>query len=106
MNLHLILTAHWFNMHYRGGKDIEYRSQTEHWIRRLFDHQGEPKKFTTVTFQLGYAKDAPRIVKIFKGLSTGTPVKGWAPDASLGCMFFQIHTGVIVSTENLPTTYP
>ena len=54
--LHLILKREWFEAIEAGTKSIEYRTYNEYWLNRL------SKPFTEVIFQLGYQKDAPRIM--------------------------------------------
>ncbi|MDE2026696.1 MAG: ASCH domain-containing protein, partial [Patescibacteria group bacterium] len=57
-DLHLILKKEWFDKIKSGEKKIEYRLATPFWEKRLWK-----KDFATITFQLGYSKNAPRIKK-------------------------------------------
>jgi len=62
-DLFLILKTQYFREIEAGTKTSEYRLLTEYWLNRL------SQDWRHVTFQLGYAKDAPRIRK--KILSIG-----------------------------------
>lgn len=57
-DLFLILKTRYFNEIKAGTKTSEYRLMTEYWLNRLTSNDWQ-----FVTFQLGYAKDAPRIRK-------------------------------------------
>ena len=57
-DLFLILNTKYFNEIKSGVKTSEYRLMTEYWLNRLTS-----TSWTHVTFQLGYAKNAPRIRK-------------------------------------------
>jgi hypothetical protein len=54
--LFLILKKEFFDQIASGEKTIEYREATDYWRNRL------KKPFTTVLFQMGYEKDAPRLL--------------------------------------------
>ena len=56
-NLFLILKKEYFIQIQEGTKTVEYREATPYWMNRF------NKKYDTVTFQLGYSKNAPRIDK-------------------------------------------
>lgn len=56
-DLFLILKTQYFREIEAGNKTSEYRLLTEYWLNRL------SQDWQYVTFQLGYAKDAPRIRK-------------------------------------------
>jgi hypothetical protein len=57
-DLFLILKSEYFDYIKSGRKTSEYRLLTEYWLNRLTS-----KQWKHVTFQLGYAKNAPRIRK-------------------------------------------
>lgn len=57
-DLFLILKTQYFNEITDGTKTSEYRLLTEYWLNRLTS-----KDYQYVTFQLGYAKNAPRVRK-------------------------------------------
>lgn len=72
--LHLILRRYWWDMIDSGKKPEEYREITNHWMARILtprkgiDAKSFPwaigyyaGKCDVVEFQLGYAKDAPRM---------------------------------------------
>jgi hypothetical protein len=54
--LFLILKKEFFDQIASGEKSVEYREATPYWRNRL------KKPFATVLFQLGYEKNAPRLV--------------------------------------------
>ena len=66
-DLFLILKTQYFNEIESGIKTSEYRLLTEYWLKRLTSQEWE-----TVTFQLGYAKDARRIQKKIVGIDIVT----------------------------------
>jgi hypothetical protein len=86
-SLHLILKKQWFDLIASGEKLEEYREVTDYWIKRLvmggidaYCCYYEPfkfKRFDTVTFQHGYAKNSPRIVCEFKGIEVGIGKAEW-----------------------------
>ena len=51
MNLHLVLTYHWFDEIEAGRKLVEYREKTHYWFKRIWLNR---KKIKTVTFARGY----------------------------------------------------
>lgn len=51
MNLHLVLTYHWFDEIEAGKKTVEYRDKTMYWYNRIWLKRKEIK---TVTFSRGY----------------------------------------------------
>jgi hypothetical protein len=54
--LFLILKREFFHAIARGEKTVEYREATSYWQNRL------KKPFETALFQLGYEKNAPRLL--------------------------------------------
>jgi hypothetical protein len=65
-DLFLILKTQYFNEIQAGTKTSEFRLLTEYWLNRL------SQDWKYVTFQLGYAKDAPRIRKKITDISIVT----------------------------------
>jgi hypothetical protein len=55
-SLFLILKKEFFDQIASGEKVIEYREATTYWRNRL------NRPFNTVLFQLGYEKEAPRLI--------------------------------------------
>ena len=51
MNLHLVLTYHWFDEIESGRKRVEYREKKSYWIERVWANREQIK---TVTFSRGY----------------------------------------------------
>lgn len=92
--LHLILKKKWFDMIKSGEKKEEYRDFTKHWCSRFFDKEGNFKKFDTVTFTNGYAKDAPRFVIEFKGFDTGRGREEWGAEPKKA--YFVLSLGEIL----------
>ena len=65
--LYLVLTKLWFTEILEGRKTEEYRDFTDFYINRLceLNEEGEildTKKYDTLKFQMGYAKNAPQMV--------------------------------------------
>ena len=61
--LHLNLHREFFAAIANKQKRIEYRRQSRHWRKRL-----EERKYDTILFRNGYAKDAPEMLVEFRGL--------------------------------------
>jgi hypothetical protein len=96
--LHLILKRQWFEIIYSGEKKEEYRKIIDHWAIRFTGyslvHGKKPfKHFDTVTFQHGYAKDAPRVIVECKGIEIGTGKSEWGATGES----FIIKLGKIIS---------
>ncbi len=100
ITLHLTLKKKWFDMIASGEKKEEYREIKPYWIKRLcsefgsnhvFEHVFRSKKFDTVTFKNGYAKDAPTLVIEWRMLVVrkGRPEWGAEP----GKKYFVIKLG-------------
>lgn len=70
--LFLILTRHWFEMIASGEKKEEYREIKPYWTKRLY------KKYDTVTFQMGYSKNAPRVIVAFEGVEKKKAKPEWS----------------------------
>lgn len=66
-DLFLILKSEYFNEIKNGNKTSEYRSFSQYWLNRLTS-----KNWEYVTFQLGYAKNAPRLRKKIIGIEIVT----------------------------------
>ena len=88
MNVHLVLTYHWYDEVKSGHKRIEYRSMVKKdgvtpskWVKHLWDRRG---KITTVTFARGYTSTTQTfaVTKIDVG---PCPYDGW-PD-----QYYRIH---------------
>jgi hypothetical protein len=61
--LHLNLHGEFFAAIAKEQKRIEYRKQSRYWRKRL-----ENRKYDTIIFRNGYAKDAPEMLVQFRGL--------------------------------------
>ena len=74
--LHLVLTHHWYNEVTSGHKYIEYRQQSPHWKKLIWDKKEE---LTHVRFAKGYSKE--QILRKIKKIDIGTcPYEGWDED--------------------------
>ena len=65
--LYLVLTKQWFTEILEGRKTEEFRNFSDFYINRLceLNDKGEildTKKYDTLKFQMGYAKNAPQMV--------------------------------------------
>ena len=69
--LHLTLHKKWFDQILEGTKKVEYREIKPYWTKRLFDEEGQPKKYDFIIFRNGYSKDAPIMKVEFKGVREG-----------------------------------
>lgn len=101
--LHLILKRKWFEMIASGEKREEYRDTSYYWIRRLCftrvtnpyvycklekccdeclvnDSNYSPDRYDTVTFQLGYQNDAPRMTFEIGSITIGTGREEWGAE--------------------------
>ena len=54
LNLHLVLTHHWYDEIQAGRKRIEYREMSKFWDKRIWDKWCDGQKIKTVTFARGY----------------------------------------------------
>lgn len=82
MNLHLVLTGHWFDETVSGRKRIEYRALKPIWLKRIWLRRAA---IQTVTFSRGYTSTksiAYRVTKIDMG---PCPIPGWEG------AYFRIH---------------
>jgi hypothetical protein len=61
--LHLNLHREFFAAIANKQKHIEYRRQSRYWRKRL-----EERKYDSILFRNGYAKDAPEMLVEFRGL--------------------------------------
>lgn len=100
--LHLILKKKWFDMIKSGEKKEEYRDISKHWTSRLANSNFFPmiiyKDFDTVTFTNGYAKDAPRFVIKFKGITQDFGNLNWGADKNKE--YFVIKLGEIIQSKD------
>lgn len=96
--LQLTLKKKWFDMIKSGEKKEEYREIKPYWIKRLISDDfnwdcetsikrnvhyiacpnGFYKKYDTVTFKNGYAKDAPVITCELISIARGEAVPEWS----------------------------
>ena len=108
--LPMTLKKKWFDMIVSGEKKEEYRESKVYWLKRLVEetmqigHSMETmvfKKFDTVTFKNGYAKNAPTVelkdIEYRNGFRNGVPAWG----AVDGDPYFVLMLGSIIRTENL-----
>lgn len=97
--LHLVLKKKWFDMIARGEKKEEYRKMCDHWKKRLTTNnelhpESQCRNFDVVTFQHGYATDAPRITLECGEIAIGTGRADWG--AEPGKEYFVIKLGEII----------
>ena len=65
--LYLVLTKQWFTEIIEGRKSEEYRKFSDYYIKKFCvlnedDEIVDTKKYDTVKFQMGYAKNAPQMI--------------------------------------------
>ena len=63
--LFMTIKKKWFDEIKAGIKKIEHREYKKYWTRRLVD-----REYDLITFQNGYAKNAPRITLKYMGYYT------------------------------------
>ncbi len=63
--LHLTLYRKWFDLIAAGSKGVEYRQDSDHWHKRIFNDDGSNKHFDTIHFRNGYGKHRPLMVAEF-----------------------------------------
>lgn len=96
--LHLVLKRKWFDMIASGEKKEEYREIKRLYYARLMKKEGEKyafRHYPTVTFQLGYQKNAKRIVLKNLGIEVGVGRPEWG--AEPGKQYFIIKLGEVVN---------
>lgn len=95
--LNLPLTKHWFDEIKSGRKTHEYREARDYWNRILsadyearHNYDDRPIQYHLVRFQLGYQKNAPKMIFEIKDISTvwgentDLKIKGYVYDIELG----------------------
>jgi len=66
--LHLNLYRKWFDQILNGEKKEEYRDITPYWTKRLFDRDGNQRKYDFIIFRNGYSKNALEMKIEFLGV--------------------------------------
>lgn len=95
--LHLKLNGKWFKEIASGRKKEEYREYTIYWQTRLFNAWCV-NKATTITFQLGYKPNAPRMVVEWLNYELGNnPSNEWGIK---GERIYILKLGNIIKIEN------
>lgn len=113
-NLNLVLKKKWYDMIATGEKTEEYRDVKPYWEKRLLDYKSivrdyellvfrrflvgkgvnpldYPRGFETVTFRLGYQKNAPRMTFELKSITIGKGRSEWG--AAPNKQYFIIKLG-------------
>lgn len=93
MTLFLVLKKEWFDMIASGEKKEEYREIKPFWSKRL-----ENRNYDNIIFQLGYSKDAPRMIVGFGGVEKKIPKAEWSGGYSKPC--YAIKLGNIKFPQN------
>ena len=93
--LKLVLKERWYRMIEAGEKKEEYRAIIQYWRRRLETGYNEPylkwRKYDSVTFYLGYAKNRPSMTFEFLGARYGQGRPEWG--AKPGEEYYVIKLG-------------
>lgn len=109
--LHLTLKKKWFDMILSGEKKEEYRDIKNYYDNRFIDRKEQNKldnkpynliawkKFDTVTFKNGYAKNAPVIVIQLLNINIDYGLSTWG--AVIGQEYYVLSLGEIISTKNI-----
>lgn len=99
--LKLVLKKKWYDMIASGEKKGEYREMKEYWINRLADDALPPffeRRYATVTFYLGYAKDRPSMSFKIESITIGKGKTEWG--AEPGKDYFVIKLGERILEES------
>ncbi len=90
--LHLTIKKQWFDMILSGVKTEEYREIKPYYNLRLIG-----KRYDTVVFRNGYARDAPSLTIELKAIrfGTGNPKWGAVPNRK----YFVLYLGKIINTK-------
>lgn len=100
--LHLNLKRKWFDMIQSGEKKEEYREVKRHWINQLASDNGfDFKKFDTVTFSNGFAKDRDQFVIDLLEIRYDKGRENWGAES--GVIYFVLSLGDIIKTLNQST---
>lgn len=70
LTLKIVIKKEWFDQILAGTKPIEYRDVSPFWTSRLFDAEGNRRKYDRIEFINGYNKDARRLITGFEGFTT------------------------------------
>ena len=80
--LKLVLKKKWYDLIDKGIKREEYREIKDYYTKRLFLKDTEPKvkKFSYVTFYLGYHKNRPQMTFRIKLICVGKGRPEWGAE--------------------------
>lgn len=74
ITIHLVLTHHWFAEMESGRKCVEYRANSAHWLRLIWNRR---ERITHVRFSDGYSKRT--ITRPVEKIELGPcPIPGWS----------------------------
>ena len=100
--LKLVLKKKWYDMIASGEKKEEYREMKEYWIHRLAEDVPPPsffgRRYGTVTFYLGYAKERPSMSFKIESITIGKGKTEWG--AEPGKDYFVIKLGERILEES------
>lgn len=96
--LNLVLSEAPFKMISSGEKGDEYREIKDYWNRILLNNDGTFKEFDVVKFRWAYGKNAPYVIREWKGCRRGYGKEEWLWDSSEEC--FVISLGNIIELGN------
>ena len=85
--LKLVLKKKWYDLIDKGIKREEYREIKDYYTKRLFLKDTEPKvkKFSYVTFYLGYQKNRPSMIFRIKLIDVGIGRPEWGAEEGKLC---------------------
>ena len=102
--LHLVTSAKWFEMIYKGIKTVDYREITQYYAKlfscgqiRLNGTAYQDYK-VNICLHLGTAKHHPTILLECEGLSIGVGNPAWG--AVDGVPYYRLDLGKILAIEN------
>ncbi len=65
--LKIVIKSEWIDQIAAKEKPIEYRDVTPFWTSRIYDKEGNRRKYDRIEFINGYNKDARRMITGFDG---------------------------------------
>lgn len=92
--LHLNLKKKWFDMVYSGEKKEVYLDLSEYWTKRLCDltppQLEEMKRFETITFSNGYAKDRSQFEVLITDATIREGHEAWGAKKDVKYFVFEL----------------
>lgn len=89
VTLRLVLTGRWWDEMFEGKKDVEYREQSAHWRRLIWDRRA---RITHAVFSRGYTRHS--ILRAVVGIDIGPcEYAGWPS------IYYRLRLGPVLRVE-------